>query len=272
VARLPAIYELLMLLPGPRSIKARRKAAQIAVRVLGGDRTICEEVESNRAYQERLKALNPEHPDRVFGEEAERNEAAARASAESDGALAAEAREPPPAPYQVVAMGNDPRDLYVGTCPALLNKVKIGISENPEERQLQIQRRWPGFVIRVVYKGGGQLELSFKRHFASRQAKMEKETEWFEITLEEAAEGIRALDERQKEERRLEAQRIDEELEREHKRRRLEAETTKFEAAAVAERQKFEADAAFYCEIRRLSLAKAQAGEMGLGELVNLFK
>ncbi|NDC39905.1 MAG: hypothetical protein EBZ48_18055 [Proteobacteria bacterium] len=157
-------------------------------------------------------------------------------------------------------LGNDSRDLYLGTCPSLPDLVKIGISENPEERQLQIQRRWPGFFIRVVYKGAGQLETPFKRHFASRQAKVDKETEWFEMSLNEAVDGVLAISERQKEERKAEIRRDDEDLEREHKRRRMEAET-----------QKLEANAALYRELVKLILESARDGQVGRArELMSL--
>ena len=60
-----------MLLPGRDAARVRRQAAELLVRVLGGDLGIVDEVCRARGLQHELAARAPEHPGRLFGEAVE---------------------------------------------------------------------------------------------------------------------------------------------------------------------------------------------------------
>ena len=60
-----------MLLPGAAATQARRQAASLLCRWLGGDLSLIDEVCRARGFQEQLAVRAPEHPARVFGEAVE---------------------------------------------------------------------------------------------------------------------------------------------------------------------------------------------------------
>ena len=59
------IIQIIMLLPGRAAAIARKSAANVIVRYLGGDLSLVDEVMANRQIQ---AELDPEHPARIFGE------------------------------------------------------------------------------------------------------------------------------------------------------------------------------------------------------------
>jgi len=63
------MVEIVWQLPGTADF--RRNCARIIVRYLGGDETLVEEIQINRAAQEHLAATNPDHPARLFGKAVE---------------------------------------------------------------------------------------------------------------------------------------------------------------------------------------------------------
>ena len=60
-----------MLLPGAAATQARRQAASLLCRWLGGDLSLIDEVCRARGFQDQLAVRAPEHPARVFGEAVE---------------------------------------------------------------------------------------------------------------------------------------------------------------------------------------------------------
>jgi hypothetical protein len=65
------IVEVVMLLPGKRAATARRQAAEILVRYMGGDVSLVGEIIRNRATQDALAQADPQHPARAFGQHVE---------------------------------------------------------------------------------------------------------------------------------------------------------------------------------------------------------
>ena len=59
------IIQIIMLLPGRAAATARKSAANVIVRYLGGDMSLVDEVLANKQIQ---AELDPEHPARIFGE------------------------------------------------------------------------------------------------------------------------------------------------------------------------------------------------------------
>ena len=72
VATAAEMVEIIWGLPG--NAEFRRNCAQIAVRYLGGDETLVEEIRSNRRAQACLAQMQPDHPARVFGQAVDNNE------------------------------------------------------------------------------------------------------------------------------------------------------------------------------------------------------
>ena len=66
------MVEIIWALPG--NAEFRRNCAQIAVRYLGGDETLVEEIRTNRRAQACLAQTQPDHPARVFGQVVDNNE------------------------------------------------------------------------------------------------------------------------------------------------------------------------------------------------------
>ena len=62
------IVEIVMLLPGQHAARARRQAAELLCRYLGGDLALVDEVCRSRGFQEQLAVYAPEDPRRLFGE------------------------------------------------------------------------------------------------------------------------------------------------------------------------------------------------------------
>ena len=62
------IVELLMVMPGKAAAKARRGAAEVMVRYLGGDMSLVQEIATNHMRQEDLEE---DDPARIFGEAVE---------------------------------------------------------------------------------------------------------------------------------------------------------------------------------------------------------
>ena len=60
------MVEIIWALPG--NAEFRRNCAQIAVRYLGGDETLVEEIRTNRKAQACLAQTQPDHPACVFGQ------------------------------------------------------------------------------------------------------------------------------------------------------------------------------------------------------------
>jgi hypothetical protein len=73
---LPALVEVIFLLPGRAAAQVRQAAAQIFVRYLGGDLSLIGEVEQLRHIQDNLGDVDPEHPLRIFGAAVEKNSVA----------------------------------------------------------------------------------------------------------------------------------------------------------------------------------------------------
>jgi hypothetical protein len=213
VAPLAIVYEILMLLPGKKAAIARRSAAKLVVRYLGGDPSLVQEVEANRAFQERLKKEDPAAPERLFGEEVEKI----------------------PKAYATTSLGfSDHRDLYLGNSGAHPDLVKVGVTERLGERAQEHARRMGDFNIFHVFFGAGCLERKFKQLFAPRQVKIEvngqTQTEYFRLSEAEAIAGVHTSAKVVEAEREAEALKHEKALEQEHKRRRLEAETRVVEA------------------------------------------
>lgn len=59
---------IINLLPGPNAARFRIQSAHLIVRFLGGDETLIEEIQANRAMQQ---SINTNHPARIFGEAVE---------------------------------------------------------------------------------------------------------------------------------------------------------------------------------------------------------
>ena len=74
VATAAEMVEIIWALPG--NAEFRRNCARIAVRYLGGDETMIDEIRMNRRAQECLAETNPEHPARVFGAAVENEQVA----------------------------------------------------------------------------------------------------------------------------------------------------------------------------------------------------
>ena len=74
VATAAEMVEIIWALPG--NAEFRRNCARVAVRYLGGDETLIDEILTIRRAQERLAQTEPEHPARVFGEAVESERAA----------------------------------------------------------------------------------------------------------------------------------------------------------------------------------------------------
>jgi hypothetical protein len=67
VAKIAAMVEIIMLLPGRTAALVRRQCAEVFVRYLGGDLRLIEEVTQLRHVQEVLAREDPDHFGRVFG-------------------------------------------------------------------------------------------------------------------------------------------------------------------------------------------------------------
>ena len=74
VATAVEMVEIIWALPG--NAEFRRNCARIAVRYLGGDEAMIDEIRMNRRAQECLAETNPEHPARVFGAAVENEQVA----------------------------------------------------------------------------------------------------------------------------------------------------------------------------------------------------
>ena len=79
ITTIHGLVELVFLLPGRQAAQVRRKAAELLVRLLGGDISLVDEVCALRGFQEQLAVQAPDDPRRVFGRAVE---AAAAPSAE----------------------------------------------------------------------------------------------------------------------------------------------------------------------------------------------
>ena len=225
VAPLAVVYEVLMLLPGNRAATARRSAAKLVVRYLGGDLSLVQEVEANHSFQERLKREDPAALERLFGEAVEKM----------------------PKAYATTSLGfSDHRDLYLGSSSAHPDLVKVGVTERLGERAQEHARRLGDFNILHVFFGAGCLERKFKQLFASRQVKIDisgqTQTEYFRLSASEGIEGVHTSAKIVEAEREAEVLKNERSLEQEHKRRRLEAETRAVEAECRHKERVLEAE------------------------------
>jgi len=252
---LPALIEIIFLLPGRAAAQVRQAAARLFVRFLGGDLSLIAEVERFNHVQSFLRETAPDHPARAFGEAVE--------SCTTPRALTIV-----PAPDDLVPSSNQ-RDAYVMRvldANADSSFWKIGRSDDPLTRAVQLdsQVRRDGLGWRhevdTIFRHGGVMENLLHREFHGSRVENTKEYFWggedFPYMVARAMIALLPTQlELQFQDRRKNETRRGLEEDPALKRRRTELELARDELALKMDQAKFDADA-------RVASAKADAEVM----------
>ena len=252
---LPALIEIIFLLPGRAAAQVRQAAAQLFVRFLGGDLSLIAEVERFNHVQSFLRENAPEHPARAFGEAVE--------SCVNECGIAP--LTVIPAPEGLVPSSNQ-RDAYVmRVVDESVGSLfwKIGRSDDPLARAVQldyqVRREGVGWrhEVDTIFRHGGVMESLLHRKF--QDSRVENTKEYFRGSADFSSKVAQAMVELlpmqlelQFQDRRKSETRGGPDDDPAFKRRRIELELARDELSLKRDQAQFDSDA-------RVASAKAEA-------------
>ena len=86
------------------------------------------------------------------------------------------------------------QDLYVITSESFPGLLKVGRSNKPERRLLDLSGGQPvRYDLILVLHGAGELELAVHRHLASMRHTTGHSREWFKCEVDDVIEALRAV-------------------------------------------------------------------------------